>query len=655
MRKLALLLLLPSLALAQGLSLTAPGVTGGGKVLASFPLTTSGALIEEDANTVAHVYWNGTALVDTKGNSWTQNGTVPQVTANPFTTTRYGAGPFSAANYYSLGTGADVLDFAGDFTICVVLKFDATDGAWRPVVYNGVTVTSGWELWVNASSNIIQAVFITDGGAADTRSTVMLTGTTGPNSNFPLVICGGRSGTTQYAKINLGTTVSTPNAKNVPGTAAIARIGVDNTLVYSARDTLYEVYATSTAWSEATVTAIQQKVLGHYDGSAPLAVTRTTNATYIPRDADCASGPCLYTASPGMARITTDGLLVEPIRANYALQSNTISTATDATWPWGRFNATVATVAGAPMGGTWAEVTTSVNDGSTYQNVSGIASSTTFVSSAWLAKASGTGYAGVATIHNGLTISACTCVRSDGGSCTATIYNNGTSSARCHGEVSDLGTPPLRLSTQSTVTVAATSAQIGLSPGRFGVATGTTRFTGAQVEVGTYPTSLIVTTTTATARNADAVSATVPAVPSKWCVAGNFAPATGTWGDAGSGGGGLMWTIGTTYNAANTASSWTNHSLWVFDSSAAAKDLGAFPSTPASPWRFVTCNSLGSLSLTVNGLVVDTTATGAGTGVLTTPSTTLLLGHRSGSAGYEFGGFIKNLKICSAKNAKECK
>ena len=71
MRLLSLLLLV-GVAHAQGLTINAPGVTGGGKVLASFPLSTSGGLITEDANTVAHVYWNGTALVDTKGNSWTR-------------------------------------------------------------------------------------------------------------------------------------------------------------------------------------------------------------------------------------------------------------------------------------------------------------------------------------------------------------------------------------------------------------------------------------------------------------------------------------------------------------------------------------------------------------------------------------------------------
>ena len=86
--------------------------------------------------------------------------------------------------------------------------------------------------------------------------------------------------------------------------------------------TIYEVYATSTPFTEATVVAIQQKVLGHFDGSSALAVTRATTATYAPRAADPST---LFTVPAGVARITDEGLLVEPARTNVVLASNTIS------------------------------------------------------------------------------------------------------------------------------------------------------------------------------------------------------------------------------------------------------------------------------------------------------------------------------------------
>jgi hypothetical protein len=148
--------LLLSLALAQGLTPLRPGqVASGGKVLASFPLATTGALISDsDPNIVAHVYWNGTQLVDTKGNSWTQNGTVPQVTANPFTTTRYGAGPFSDANTYQLGTGVDVLDLNGDMTVCVVYTDTVATGTTH--VSNGDYggSGSGWTMKTSTSFTV---------------------------------------------------------------------------------------------------------------------------------------------------------------------------------------------------------------------------------------------------------------------------------------------------------------------------------------------------------------------------------------------------------------------------------------------------------------------------------------------------------------------
>src|SRR5574340_1492774 len=94
------------------------GVNDGGAAAAAMLLAQRQPLIPDDAGTVSHVVFNGSSLVDRFGNSWTQNGTVPQVARSGRTPA--GAGPFSDANYYSLGTGSDVLDFAGDFSACIV-------------------------------------------------------------------------------------------------------------------------------------------------------------------------------------------------------------------------------------------------------------------------------------------------------------------------------------------------------------------------------------------------------------------------------------------------------------------------------------------------------------------------------------------------------
>jgi hypothetical protein len=85
--------------------------------------------------------------------------------------------------------------------------------------------------------------------------------------------------------------------------------------------------------------------------------------------------------------------------------------------------------------------------------------------------------------------------------------------------VSDLGTTPVRLAAMTTCSGAITTPGFNVLPGNHGTATGTTRFSGAQLEVGTYPTSLIVTTTTATARNADVVTFTAPTGTTFWSYA----------------------------------------------------------------------------------------------------------------------------------------
>jgi hypothetical protein len=548
-RLLWLAALLPAIATSQGLSSAPPGI-GGGKVLASFPLQTTGALIAEDANTVAHVYWNGSALVDTKGNSWTENGTVPQVTVSPFTTTRYGAGPFSAANYYSLGTGADVLDFAGDFTVCVVFSMSTLTGQ---VLVSAGTYSGAGEGW---SIGIIGATGAVDFAtlAAGSSYTSSSTGNAAPAAPGPNVACVGRVGTNQYAKLNAGSTATAANAKNTPAVNTASMIGRRGEGAAAIGAHVYEVYATSTAFSEATVTAIQQKVLGHFDGSSALAVTRATNATY-----ENPAGT-VWTAAPGVARITSDGLLVEPARTKYVLNSTTHPKAAEATGalPTGVYYA-------RHTGGGTMTIT-----------------------------------AGTATI-TGL---ACTTVA--------------------------VGTP-------CTFTVTVTGNAL---------ITTTAGATRAQIEIGTYATSWIDTAGTAVVRNADAVSATVPAVPSKgWCISGNWKP-TSAWPNALS-----LWTLGDTYNAANRASSWGNSSLYIVDAASGTKDLGAY-TTPVAPWKIVTCNTAGALSLSVNGALVDSTSTGAGTGILTTPATTLHFGAQA-SAGTISDWYIKNVKIWAAKSTKE--
>jgi hypothetical protein len=615
--------LLAAMLLSQGLTQSMPGQSGG-KVLASFPLVTSGPLIDEDANTVAHVYWNGTALVDTKGNAWTANGSIPMVTANPFTTTRYGAGPFAADKFYSLAS-PNALQFASTFTVCVVW-IPAAIANQRLVYVHGTN--TGWQMLQATGSNVTMYT--------GTGSALTATAAGGYTVGAPTVACVGRDATKSYAKANLGTTVSATLDYVAPAGAA-AYIG-DAPATIPQTGTIYEVYATSTPFTEATVVAIQQKVLGHYDGYSPLSVTRATNATYAPRSAEPYT---LFTAAPGVARITDQGLLVEPARTNYALQSNTMSTGASPVAPWATYlTIAIATVAGAPTGGSWTRLATT--GGSTtallYQTTT-TASATGFVGSAWMVKESGAGDASLLVDCKTGSVTACSCLRSDGGTCTAA-----TISTSCAASVADLGTTPVRLSAVTTCNAARTTIDFNLSPGIFNSSVGVTKFSGAQLEVGTYPTSLIVTTTTATARNADQISATVPAVPAKWCWAVTALPEEGAaWATLSAF---RFWGLGT---AGGNNAAFANATLFrVEDGTSADKDLATtLPATGSI--RPIWCNTSGVLS--VAG-ITQGSASGAGTGLFATAPTTLYIGQRSSGA-EQFSGFLKSLKLWSAKSTKE--
>jgi hypothetical protein len=632
MKKLfSLAVLLPVLAFGQGLSPSPPWSPGGGKVLASYPLSTTGALIDEDANTVAHVYWNGSALVDTKGNSWTQNGTVPQVTANPFTTTRYGAGPFSTSNYYSLAS-PNPLQFASDFTVCAVVSCPATPAAENLILAIGATSSKGYDLGICRAAGAVGAGGVV--GSFRSGATVALqSASAGQGLGVgPHVVCFGKSGATGYLKVDLATTVTGVASGYVQPTTA-ALIGVYTDLTSGpAVSPIYEVYATSSPWSEANVTAIQQKVLGHFDGSSALAVTRTTNATY-----ENPAGT-VWTAPAGVARITTDGLLVEPARTNYALQSNTLTT----TWIGDLATSIASSGVASPAGGFWYDVTTTNIAGSAYQTTT--LAATTLVGSVWAVKASGSSITSISGLCNGINVGTCACSRSDGGSCTATVELLTKCVVRA-----TIGTTPVRLASIYTCVTPTVTPIFALAGGDINNATGTTRFSGAQLEVGTYPTSLIVTGGgTSVLRAADAISATVPAVPSKFCMAGSYKPPETMKWNANAGQPVLSFGASGAANSASLTSAYTQ--MW---GPASATTYGRYSTgidTTTGSHRLVSCWVDSTPGFAIDGATASLTDYNvAANSKWTTVPTTLNLSLGNSAM------LLKNLKICAAKSAKECR
>jgi hypothetical protein len=112
-----------------------------------------GARIDDDPNTVAHVTWNGVALVDSYGNSWTQNGTVPQVTSSPLYPARF---PANLSLWSSdLGNGYWASDAGAPGMVWANGTLAAPDGS----------ATAGTLTGTNASADRYTSIITAPGGS----------------------------------------------------------------------------------------------------------------------------------------------------------------------------------------------------------------------------------------------------------------------------------------------------------------------------------------------------------------------------------------------------------------------------------------------------------------------------------------------------------
>lgn len=244
--------LLPTLVMAQGLTTSPPG--GASKPKPLIP--------ETAPNLVSHVYWNGKALVDLASNVWTMNGTVPQtsLSASPFKTGSVGAGagPFSTANYYDLGTGAPLSFATGDHSICVVFAISSLSDVVT-LVSKDSDASRGYWLYIN---NPDKAVWPGIGGQ-DAAQTVNQISLTGPN-----VVCysykrvGAGTSETRI-QLNNGTLSVGTNRPLLAASTAKAKIGVGSYAGYLRPfpGTIYEVSYWSRALSNAEMAAIQAAVM----------------------------------------------------------------------------------------------------------------------------------------------------------------------------------------------------------------------------------------------------------------------------------------------------------------------------------------------------------------------------------------------------------
>jgi hypothetical protein len=215
----------------------------------------------EDANTVAHVYFNGTELKDTKNNPWLMQGTVPQGTSTLFTTSVGFAGPFGVlqSSYYYLAV-PHVFNFTGDFTVCAMYK--APPSLQNNYVWShDCTLTRKGSHCVSLMNNGQIAAYMYKSTSPNYITLAYPMGAYSVNNIYST--CVGRKGTTGYHKTNLLTTQTAAMGGTAGSSSPSTIMGLGNLPANGQNllGELYELYATTTGFDETTVTALQTAAL----------------------------------------------------------------------------------------------------------------------------------------------------------------------------------------------------------------------------------------------------------------------------------------------------------------------------------------------------------------------------------------------------------
>jgi len=214
-------------------------------------------MIPEDANVVMHVnaidLLGGTAKV---GPVWTINGTVPTVPAGASAPYREGAGPYSGANNFSLGT-TNVLQFTGAqvWSACLIyLKNDTSQDI--PFCSCGFNTTGGW-IMIDQTATTSAGVNFPANVYAETA--------VAPTANTVLVLQIGWDGNHICCQLN-NTAYQSQTSANASAASQNAYIGTGITLAgggntYALNGVVYEAYATQTAPSSALFTSIYNQII----------------------------------------------------------------------------------------------------------------------------------------------------------------------------------------------------------------------------------------------------------------------------------------------------------------------------------------------------------------------------------------------------------
>lgn len=233
-----------------------------------------------------------------------------------------------------------------------------------------------------------------------------------------------------------------------------------------------------------------------------------------------------------------------------------------------------------------------------------------------------------------------------------------TATVACVGWHEGTGTMTIANGTATTTGLSCTAVSPGTLctfnvtvTGTMAITTSAGTVTKAQIECpGSTKTSEIPTLGTAVTRNADVLTVPTPSVldPARWCVETTATPyASGVWIPTANRA--VAW-IGAASAANAVGFNLSSTSgvpfVRVYDNAAALKSLSG-PSAPTGTSRRLSwANSAGTLTLKLDGGVIASGGSGAGTGVPAALDTTTRLGwDGSGAVATVFDGYLSNFRI----------
>jgi hypothetical protein len=225
-----------------------------GPVTATATVTVTGPfLFADDAGTVCHLWFDGSTWHDTKSCAWSVIGTATNVAASGLLPP--GVTGFASGYSLHLATSDNTIHALtnSNFTVYVAYNYPSRPSLWYLLDATDSAAHGGFAIFGSATSD--RLVFYDASG--------LISQTAPSAANGITVGCYGRSGTTEYTKINRGTIGSTSIAR----TPAVPS-GVITAVGYSTSSggaqfggTLYELMIENTAASDSVCTSVNNTAL----------------------------------------------------------------------------------------------------------------------------------------------------------------------------------------------------------------------------------------------------------------------------------------------------------------------------------------------------------------------------------------------------------